>query len=110
MLTALDIGLLTPLLTAPVEGHRFWVFALDSPSTHQNGVLSVRAWRDGSDFPVGTGPEYYIFTGIVYLVLGPHPLNVVLLNGLFGSLAVVIGHRIADRLVGGTAAKISAML
>jgi tetratricopeptide (TPR) repeat protein len=109
-MAALDLSALHALQTAPVDGYRFWILAPDSTWYHSGAVRVVAAWRQGTEFPGGTAPEYFIFTALTYLLFGSNPLNAVLWNALFGSLAVVAGYRIAERLAGPSAARPAAVL
>ncbi len=109
----LDLPALHAALTAPVGGYRFWNFVADSPGYHSSALEAIIAWKQGTEFPSGGGggaPEYFIVTAIVYRLFGSNPLNAVLWNALFGSLAVVAGYRIAVRVAGPGAARVTAVL
>ncbi|MBI1892850.1 MAG: tetratricopeptide repeat protein [Candidatus Rokubacteria bacterium] len=101
-------GVVANLLTPPQDGYRFWIFAFDSRSYHAAGVNLVAAWRYGTEFPAATGPEYFVFTGLLYLVFGAHPLNVALCNALFGALTVTAAYRVAGRVVSPAGARATA--
>jgi len=109
-IAGLDLPVLHALQTASVDGYRFWILAPDSTWYHASALRAVVAWQHGTEFPTGTAPEYFIFTAIAYRVFGANPLNAVLWNALFGSLAVVAGYRIAARLAGPSAARPAAVL
>lgn len=103
-------GAVAHLLTPPEDGYRFWIFALDSRSYHAAGVKLAAAWRHGTEFPDATGPEYFVFTGLLYVLFGPHPLNVALWNALFGALTVTAAYHVAKRIVGPSGARATAVV
>jgi tetratricopeptide (TPR) repeat protein len=109
-IAALELPVLRALQTAPVDGYRFWILAPDATWYHASAVAAVIAWEHGTEFPTGSGPEYFIFTAIAYRLFGANPLNAVLWNALFGALSVVAGYRIAARLAGPSAARPAALL
>lgn len=106
----LEVPALDALRSAPVGGYRFWIVSADAAWYHESARRLVLAWRQGTEFPEGTGPEYFILTAVVYVLFGPNPLNGVLWNALLGALAVVLGFRIAARLGGDAAAAPAAIL
>jgi tetratricopeptide (TPR) repeat protein len=109
-LAVLDVPALDSLRTAVAGGYRFWILAPDASWHHVSALQAVQAWRDGTELPTGTGPDYFIMIALIYVAFGPHPLNAVLWNALFGAIAVVAGYRIATRVAGASAARPSAIL
>lgn len=110
-ITALDLPSLRSLQQLdPSSGYRFWIVARDSLWYHTSALETLIAWRQGTELPEGTDPQYFIFTAIIYRLFGANPLNMALANALFGALAVVAGHRIALRVAGPAGARATAVL
>jgi tetratricopeptide (TPR) repeat protein len=110
-LSGLDLPSLRPLLEIdPDSGYRFWIVARDPSWYHAAAVQTLVAWREGTELPVGSEIQYFIFTALLYRLFGPNPLNVVLWNALFGAMAVIVGSRIATWLAGPRGARVTAVL
>ncbi len=107
----LDVPALRPVQENDlVVGYRAWTFALDAKWYHFNALHMLKTWTEGIEFPYGTAPAYVVVVATVYRLFGAHPVNAMLCNALFGALTVVMGHRIADRTAGRTAARVTAVL
>jgi len=110
-IAALDLPSLRSLLQLePSSGYHFWIVARDSVWYHTSALETLIAWRQGTELPEATDPQYFIFAALIYRLFGANPLNAVLANALFGALAVVAGYRIALRVAGPAGARATAVL
>ncbi len=110
-IAALDLPSLRLLQESdPSSAYRFWIVARDSLWYHTSALESLTAWRQGTELPEGSDPQFFLFTAVIYRLFGANPLNAVLWNALFGALAVVAGYRIAMRVAGPAGARVTAVL
>lgn len=96
----------------------FWRFARDAPWYHWNAVRIADAFRWGTEIPAlmsgnqpfPVDPDFYFVTAFAYLVFGPHPLVIPLLNAALWSGIAVTVYLLARRLGGEQAGQTGAVL
>ncbi|HSE94667.1 MAG TPA: hypothetical protein VLD61_02175, partial [Methylomirabilota bacterium] len=97
----------------------FWSFALDAPAYHENGLRIAAFLHAGEGFPLilvygapflVEGRDFFDAVGVLYWVLGPHPLYVPLINAILWSAAATLGYVLARDLRDEAAGRLAAGL
>lgn len=89
----------------------YWVFGLDCQAYHDRGTKIAVAWENGMELPrVPLGMEYCAVVGVVYKVLGSHPLYPGLINSWLSVLAAFLAYLLGQRLGDQRAARMAAVL
>jgi hypothetical protein len=97
----------------------FWRFALDAPAYHENGLRIAAFLHAGEGFPLilvygapflVEGRDFFDAVGVLYWLLGPHPLYVPLMNAVLWSGAATVGYVLARDLRDEAAGRVAAGL
>lgn len=116
LIVALATGLYTisawhlPIFQSIQVAGGFWTFAWDASTYHALALKLRNYWVAGGEFPHYDHPDYFVFTALIYLLFGAHPLNAIFLNALFHSAATVGAFTFGQRLHGLPAARLCALL
>ncbi len=83
-----------PLFVEQQVGPGFWQFAQDAQYHHDVGRDLAQAWREGMAVSTEGKPAnwwFILYVGLVYRVLGAHPLHVAVLNAWYNAVMVCSG-------------------
>ncbi|MBI4343004.1 MAG: hypothetical protein HY599_06525 [Candidatus Omnitrophica bacterium] len=80
-------------------GQGFWSFAADAITYHHYGLSMLESWRTGTPFNIPmTSVPFQVYCGLVYRVIGPHPLGLILLNSWYDVGTAWIAAGVAMRI------------
>ena len=82
-----------PILSQYQGEPGFWVFGEDAVAQHFLGRHVFYAWTGVAPFPnveIRHWP-FTIYVGLVYIIFGVHPLNVIFLNAWYGTAIIAAG-------------------
>ena len=80
-------------------GAGFWIFAHDAQAHDSLGRRMTEAWSGRGSFPPieVLNWSYFLYVGLIYHLLGTHPLNVLFLNAWHGTVLVLAGLMLMQR-------------
>ncbi len=100
-----------PILQQQQYSQGFWLFGVDATTYHLYGATFANAWAKGFEL---SDPQlnltYFFVVGLIYWLLGPHPLYPALVNCLLASLVAVLAYAIGRRLFNRVAGLVGAAL
>ena len=90
-----------PRIAAMVVKPGFWWFAGDAAFYHQIGTQIVVSFRHQIPFPginIGYGGSYYLIVGLLYWLLGSHPMIIAIFNAMLMAVTVVLVFGIVETI------------
>ena len=93
------------LMSSYQMGRGFWTFAVDAITYHTYGLSMLESWRHHAPFNIPlTSIPFQVYCGLVYRVIGPHPLAVILLNSWYDAGTALLVAWMAMRIGSGARA------
>ena len=96
------------LLSGGIRYALLGTWAPDAGNYHKLGIIAAATYRNGGSFDYSTGKEGWPrFLGLVYWMIGPHPLSIILLASISVPVSAWLAGRSAQIIGGDRAARVA---